>query len=375
VGGTWLQVEGKPLNSTIILLFRKSVSRLIAAGCLAVTALAVRAPAQTPFKVMAFFRAGYDAAHINYAHEANRWFPSVAKANGFTFDSTKNWDLLNDPTLINKYQVIMFMDDQPSSNQRAGFQKYMEAGGGFIGFHVSAFTTNSADWDWYHNKFLGSGNFRSNTWGPTSAIMKVEDTGHPVTNGFPVTFKSEVSEWYNWTNDLRKNPDIKVLCSIDPSSYPLGTDPNQSWRSGDNPIVWTNKKYKMIYCNSGHNDMDYAANTAKSYTFANAQHCTLILNALKWLAGQAPTSIHGDFANAGRNPAMEIRAQDDGLMVSRTDAPAFGIAILDMRGNILEQGRAENGRYLFERTRLAKGAYLIRTQAAAGAAARTVRVP
>ena len=71
-----------------------------------------------------------------------------------------------------------------------------------------------------------------------------------------------VSEWYSWQRDLRANPDIQILASVDPSSFPLGTDPNQQWRSGYYPIMWTNKNYKMIYANFGHNAMDYATNTA-----------------------------------------------------------------------------------------------------------------
>ena len=36
---------------------------------------------------------------------------------------------------------------------------------------------------------------------------------------------SSPNEWYRWSNDLRKNPDIKILLSIDSSSFPLGTGP------------------------------------------------------------------------------------------------------------------------------------------------------
>lgn len=30
------------------------------------------------FKVLAFFSANYDVAHISFAHEANKWFPKMA---------------------------------------------------------------------------------------------------------------------------------------------------------------------------------------------------------------------------------------------------------------------------------------------------------
>lgn len=338
--------------------------RLAAVG--AFCAVSAQAQAQPRFKVLGFFRAGYDAAHINYAHETNRFFPKAAAQYGFQYDSTKNWDLLNDQAALSKYQVIMFIDDQPSPHHRAGFQKYMENGGGFIGFHVSAFTTNSGEWDWYHNKFLCKGNFRSNTWGPTSAKMKVEDPAHPVTKGFPNVYTSEVSEWYNWTVNPRSNPDVKVLSSIDAASYPLGTDPNQSWRSGDNPIVWTNLKYKMIYCNSGHNDMDYAKNTAKSNTWDNPQHVSLIMNALAWIAG-APSAMGGSLDRPGSGgQRMTLAYGHEGLRVAWPAAGDFLVSVLDQRGRMVAR-QGMGGGIATGGLRLAPGSYVVRAESGASA--------
>lgn len=85
------------------------------------------------------------------------------------------------------------------------------------------------------------------------------------------------------------NPDIKVLLSIDPASFPLGTGPkpNEIWHSGDYPVAWTNKKYKMIYVNMGHNDMDYENKTNKelSFTFDNETQNQFIVDGLLWLGG------------------------------------------------------------------------------------------
>ncbi|MER7639650.1 ThuA domain-containing protein [Streptomyces sp. NPDC126522] len=241
--------------------------------------------AATPFKVLGLYSGTYDAAHIDFEKEANVWFPQQAVANGFTYTSSTNWDLLANGG-VNAYQVVLFLDDLPqTSAQRSGFETYMRNGGGFMGFHVSAFTTDAASWSWYHNTFLGSGNFVSNTWGPTAVTLKVEDHSIPPTANLPATFTSSVSEWYSWSNDLRQNPDIKILASIDPSSFPVGTDPNQSWYSGYYPIIWTNTKYKMLYANFGHNAMNYTTNTRLSSTFASPTQNQFLLNGLKWLGG------------------------------------------------------------------------------------------
>lgn len=242
------------------------------------------APTTAPaFSVVAFYHANHDAAHINFIKEANPWFEKLASDHGFAFTSTKDWNNLN-AEYLSHVQVVMFLDDSPHDpKQREAFQQYMEHGGGWMGFHVCAFTTDAKEWDWYFNQFLGSGNFHNNTWWPTKATLKVDDPNHPAMAGVANPFTSAVSEWYSWESKLRENPDIDVLASIDPSCFPLGTDPNQSWYKGDYPILWTNKKFKMIYANFGHNYMDYKANVGKSSTFASEDQNKFILNSLLWL--------------------------------------------------------------------------------------------
>ncbi|PIB04319.1 1,4-beta-xylanase, partial [Streptomyces sp. HG99] len=272
---------------------QRAVGRLLLllAVLLGVTAApaAPAAAAATPFKVLAFYDGTYDSAHISFVEEANQWFPQVAAANGFTYTSTNNWNLLTDSATLQQYQVLLFLDNAPqTAAQRSGFEAYMSGGGAWMGFHVSAWTDNAQDWPWYYNQFLGSGNFRSNTWGPTTAVLRTEDRAHPSTARLPATFTSSVSEWYSWSNDLRANPDIDILASVDPVSFPLGTDPNQSWYSGYYPILWTNTKYRMLYANFGHNAMNYNTNTALSSTFASAVQNTFLLDGLKWLGTGSP---------------------------------------------------------------------------------------
>jgi hypothetical protein len=199
---------------------------------------------------------------------------------------------------LSSYEAVIFLDTRPEKpEQRAAFQKYMEHGGGWLGFHFAAFAlTPSAfrqDWDWYHQQFLGSGEYLSNTWRPTRAYLHAEQARHPVYRHLNKTITASPNEWYRWKNDLSKNPDIEILYAIDPKSFPLGTGPkaHEIWHSGYYPVVWTNRNYKMVYFNMGHNDMDYEHKYGKdvknlSYTYANPEQEKLILNALKWVAGK-----------------------------------------------------------------------------------------
>jgi hypothetical protein len=63
---------------------------------------------------------------------------------------------------------------------------------------------------------------------------------------------------------------------------------NEIWHSGYYPVVWSNKNYKMVYLNMGHNDIDYEhkydnSNKTLSFTLDNKFQERLIINSLLWL--------------------------------------------------------------------------------------------
>ena len=273
----------------------RAIARLL---CVSVCLAAIGAHEARPaFRVIAFFTAKRDQAHISFVHEAVRWFPHVAAKYNFRFDTTSDWNNLNRDFLA-KYEVVVFLDTRPEEPaQRDAFQAYMEHGGAWMGFHFAGFALSPsavpANWPWYHDSFLGAGSYVSNTWRPTSAILRVEDRTHPATRHLPVIFRSSPSEWYRWEKDLRQNPDIDILISIDSSSFPLGTGPkpNEIWHSGYYPVVWTNRKYRMLYLNMGHNDIDYehridTTNGTLSYTLNNPIEDRLIIDGLLWLGNR-----------------------------------------------------------------------------------------
>jgi hypothetical protein len=261
--------------------------------CSSLIASGIKKEKASKFKAIAFYTAKNEPAHISFVHEANRWFALMASKYNFIYDSTDNWNNMN-PGFLANYQVVLFLDTRPdSARQRKAFREYMENGGAWIGFHFSGFALTPSDvpqdWDWYHNNFLGSGEYKGNTWKPTLAVLRVENHNHPSTRNLPDTFISSPNEWYSWKNDLRKNQDIQILLSIDSTSFPLGTGPKlyEIWHSGYYPVVWTNKNYKMLYLNMGHNDLDYDSKPNKelSFTFNNPIQDKLVLDALLYFGG------------------------------------------------------------------------------------------
>jgi hypothetical protein len=255
--------------------------------------LASAVHSQTKKNILALYTGKNDQAHISFVAEANEWLSTMASQNGFTYNDSRDWSKLNDDTL-KKYEVVIFLDTRPdSADTRLAFERYMKNGGAWIGFHFAGFAlTPSAypqNWQWYHDEFLGAGEYVSNTWRPTSAVLRIEDSRHPIAMDIGPTFTSSPSEWYRWKKDLRQNPAIQILVSIDPQSFPLGTGPKPAeiWHEGYYPVVWTNTNYKMVYFNMGHNDIDYEGKTNKtlSHTFGNPAQDRLVMNALRWLMG------------------------------------------------------------------------------------------
>ena len=84
-----------------------------------------------------------------------------------------------------------------------------------------------------------------------------------------------------------REQDIEILVSVDSTSFPLGTGPklHEIWHEGYYPVVWTNRNYRMLYINMGHNDIDYENNTNEelSFTFMNDIQNRLIIDGLLWL--------------------------------------------------------------------------------------------
>lgn len=227
------------------------------------------------FKALLFYSDTAEPAHVDFANQAIDFFTRLTYGDGWLLDTTTNLDTCSYECL-GQYSVIIDINASPMTPEgRATFERYMENGGGWLGFHAAAYNDRSTGWPWL-NTFLGCGMFYCNNWPPQCVLIDVETADSPVTRNIPSSFVAPESEWYQWNPSPRSNPDVEILASISPKNYPLGIKDVIS--HGDFPIAWRNKNYRMVYLNYGHGDRE----------FTDATQNLLTLNAFRYVVSMDP---------------------------------------------------------------------------------------
>lgn len=151
------------------------------------------------------------------------------------------------PRRLKQYDAIVFLSttgDILNEQQKKAFQQYISRGGGFVGIHAAADT--EYDWPWY-NELVGA-YFLSHPQ-EQQALLVVRDTTHPSTRHLLANWR-KWDEWYNYKNI---QPHIKVLMTLEESSYSGGT--NGSFH----PIAWCHEWNggRAFYTGLGHTDASY----------------------------------------------------------------------------------------------------------------------
>lgn len=170
--------------------------------------------------------------------------------NGFRVDTTRDATLFNDRNL-KRYHAVIFLNTTGNvlnAEQQAAFERYIQAGGGFVGVHAAADT--EYEWPWY-NKLMGA-HFASHPLNPgvRKAVVDVVDTAHAATRGLPARWE-RTDEWYNYRSFYAG---IKVLANLDEDSYEGGANGNH------HPIAWYHEfdGGRAFYTGGGHEDSSYS---------------------------------------------------------------------------------------------------------------------
>lgn len=185
----------------------------------------------------------------------------LGQQNGFIVDTTEDASYFNEDSLQN-YSAVVFLSttgDVLNHYQEADFERYIQAGGGFVGIHAA--TDCEYDWGWYGR--LVGGYFLSHPK-QQEATLHVTDASHISTQHLPKEWKRK-DEWYNFK---KLNPEVKVLLTIDEKSYEGG-------KNGDNhPMAWYHDYDggRAFYTELGHTDESYQEENFMKHVLGGIQY-------------------------------------------------------------------------------------------------------
>ncbi|WP_247236536.1 ThuA domain-containing protein [Telluribacter sp. SYSU D00476] len=174
----------------------------------------------------------------------------LGKEKGFAVDTTEDASRFYEENL-KRYQAVVFLSttgDVLNAQQQNAFERYIQAGGGYLGIHAA--TDTEYDWPWY-NQLAGA--WFANHPMPDN-VQKGEfvvvDKNHPSTHFLPERWERE-DEFYSFKNI---SPALHVLLTIDEKTYKGGTN-------GDNhPMAWYQEfdGGRSFYTAGGHTDATFS---------------------------------------------------------------------------------------------------------------------
>ena len=181
-------------------------------------------------KILVFSKtAGY---HHESIAEGNVAIEKLGSLNNFDVDTTTDAAMFTEDTL-KKYAAVVFLSttgDVLNYLQEAAFERYIQAGGGYMGIHAAA--DCEYDWGWYGRLvggyFLSHPGINDTFPNIQPGILNVVDKENIATKFLPAEWK-RTDEFYSFK---KLSKDTKILLKIDEKSYHGGAN-------GDNhPMAW-----------------------------------------------------------------------------------------------------------------------------------------
>ena len=178
--------------------------------------------------------------------DGQKMFQSLAEKNNFEVIFSEESEVFNE-RILSDINVIVFLNttgDILDDNQQLELQRYMQAGGGFVGIHSAADT----EYKWsYYNQLVGA--YFDSHPETSEATINILNQDHISTHHLPQNW-IRTDEWYNFKNI---NPEINVLMQVDEATYQGGT------HGSNHPISW-HRDFdggRMWYTGLGHTEESY----------------------------------------------------------------------------------------------------------------------
>lgn len=187
----------------------------------------------------------------------------MAKEKNFTLSFTEDANQFSEHNL-KKFNAVIFLNttgDILNNEQQAVFERYIQAGGGYVGVHAA--TDTEYEWPWY-NQLAGA-------WFLDHPMPNNVQNGrffvtqkNAFTAGMPDSFERK-DEFYSFKSISSK---INVVVKIDEKSY-------QGGKNGDNhPISWYQEfdGGRAFYTAMGHTDETYAEPLFLNHLYAGIKY-------------------------------------------------------------------------------------------------------
>ncbi|KAA2215765.1 ThuA domain-containing protein [Maribacter flavus] len=257
-----------------------------------------------------------------YRHEAIEAGKEALKKMGLeknidvTFSEDSN--IFNERDL-KQFRAVIFLNttgDILNEEQQNSFERFIQAGGGYVGIHAA--TDTEYDWPWY-GKLAGAW-FLDHPMDPSN-VQKgrflVTKKNHWATQGMPDTFERE-DEFYSFKNI---SPDIEVVLEIDETSYEGGKNPDY------HPMSWYQEfdGGRSFYTAMGHTDETYTEDLVLRHLWAGIDYV---------LGGENPKPLNYALARPEENRFTKV------ILADKLDEP-MELAVLDENRILFIQRKGE----------------------------------
>ena len=226
-------------------LFSNVTTRLILFSVLFCCACTHR---QRPRHILVFSKtAGF--RHIEGIEAGTAALKKLCEGKDIALDTTEDAGKFNEETL-RQYNAVVFLNvsgEVFTQEQRYAFQRYIEAGGGFLAIH--GVTDAEREWPWF-GQLIGA-YFNSHPQNPNvrKGTYVVMDKNNPATDSLPARWERE-DEFYNFQ---QVDSSIHILIGIDEKTYEGGN------MGAFHPMVWYHDfdGGRSFYISMGHTNETY----------------------------------------------------------------------------------------------------------------------
>ena len=229
-------------------------------------------PAAAP-RVLVYQRNGKGFVHDNLAASADA-IRELGAQHGFNVDVSSNAAVFTDAQL-KRYAALIFANSNndafDTEDQRAAFQRFIRAGGGFMGVHSS--TGSERHWSWFQ-QMQGAKFLRHSPMQQFKA--RVVDAWHPATAHLSQVW-TRVDECYFFTNLNRR---VRVLLAAETNSLrdPQLAKTSAEHEAGVYPLAWCQEFEggRQFYTSLGHKIEHYSDPFFRHH----------LLGGIRWVIGQ-----------------------------------------------------------------------------------------